>query len=898
MKKEIPTIQLIHLSKSYPEGKGRTEILKDLSLSFGSFGLCSLLGNSGSGKTTLLNILSTLDGDYQGQYLFHGMDVKSFDEEQKDLFRNRRIGFVFQESRLLEDFTVEENILLVSNEKDSLAVRERMKELLEKVHLQGKEKRKAKDLSGGEKQRVSIVRSLINDPEILLADEPTGSLDQENGTEVMEILKVVSKDRLVLLVTHNKEMAERFSDCILSIQNGKILEDSSTKDDFTIEEQTRSEEKNKKRFSFSFKKLFHLASSFLSTKKLKTALVSVGSAIAILGLGLVLSVSSGFRSYIGKLESRLLSQIPLTIEKVAMENVTLNNFLSNDYVTDDEKLTVSSSINQFYRINTITEDFTSFVLDMDEDLFRDRQVTQSLDFRLLTTNKVGNVVTYEQSPSTYLESVFSENVGLKQLLDDEEVLLKSYDILAGEYPSKSTDLVLVLPEDNSLAQDFLTSLGLDAFRQEQGETYLDYDSVLEKRWSLVRNDDYYVDITDEGKTVEESGIFLKRDYDLRRDNLSLMDLVDMNFELDMEEITREEFERLLAYVEIPKGVMVDLDQIDFQDKDDLRKLFLSLFQVKEFQTYRTMDGEEKKDYLQEGKGREVRISGILKVKKDSFLSPLRGGIYYLPEFLSLVQEDNAPTPEDENHNGRIDPEEDHRSKIGKSYENNLFLTYDGNVHVHTRTILNESVYDDDVEAYVENRLAYGVETGITGFYLFPKDFQSKEKILSEIERYNKENGTQIQVTDLTETVFSNVEMLIDIILSVLTILTSVSLLVAVILIASILYSNVLERTKEIGLFRALGARKRDVGNVFRLMSVFIGLFSGALGIALTYLGGGILNLVLSSLMPSYQLEALFSLPWWQALLLLLFSILLSYLSSLVPSFLASRKDPIRSLKEE
>ncbi len=898
MKKERETIQLIHLEKSYPEGKGQTRILKDLSFSFGRKGLTSLLGNSGSGKTTLLNILSTLDTDYQGQYLFQGVDTRTFSEEEKDFFRNQRIGFVFQESRLLEDFTVEENILLVANEKDSTLLKKRMENLLARVHLRGKEKKKAKDLSGGEKQRVSIVRALINDPEILLADEPTGSLDLENGIEVMDILKEIGKDRLVLLVTHNQELAKSYSDRILSIQDGKVEEVQKEESDAEEEDGKEKKKERKGRFSFSFRKLFHLCSSFLLAKKLKTALVSIGSAIAILGLGLVLSVSAGFQNYIGKLEGRLLSQIPLTIEKVAMENMTLNNFLSSDYVEDEKKLSVTSSLNQFYHINTITEDFTSFVMGMDEELFRDRQVTQSLDFRLLTTNRAGNVVTYEQSPATYLESVFSENLGLKQLLDDKELLLQSYDLIAGSYPEEETDLVLVLPEDNCLSESLLSDLGLDFFTKEEEKTYLAYDKVLEKRWSLVKNDDYYIDITDESKTIEESGIFLKRDYKLREDNLSLLSLTDMNLNVDFEDISKEDFENLLSYVEIPKGVTIDLEDIDFQGKDDLRKTFLSLFQVKEFQTYRTMNEEEKRAYLQEGKGKEVRISGILKVKKDSFLSPLRGGIYYLPEFLSLVQEENAPTPQDENNNGVIDPAEDKRSKIAKSYENNLYLTYDGNVHVHTRTILNESVYDDDIESYVEKRLAYGVETGITGFYLFPKDFQSKEKILSQIEKYNRENATDIQVTDLTETVFSNVEMLIDIILSVLTILTSVSLFVAVILIASILYSNVLERTKEIGLFRALGARKRDVGNVFRLMSVFIGLFSGALGILLTYATGGILNLVLSSLMPSYQLESLFALPLWQALLLLLFSILLSYLSSLVPSFLASRKDPIRSLKEE
>ncbi len=886
-------IELRHLRKSYPEGKGRIVILKDLSLSFAAKGLVSILGNSGSGKTTLLNILSTLDGDYEGQYLFDGEDVSRFDEKRKDSFRNRDIGFVFQESRLLEDFTVEENVRLVASQgpKD---VQARMGHLLSEVHLEGKGRKRAKDLSGGEKQRVSIVRALINDPGILLADEPTGSLDQENGRLVMEILKEVSKERLVLVVTHNRELAQEFSDRILTIADGGIVDDIQRGP--SLEGNEKKTKKKEKPFSFSIKKLLHLSSSFLFAKKLKTALVSVGSAIAILGLGLVLSVSSGFRGYIRTLEGKLLSQIPLTIEQLAMESVGLQSFLGDGYVADDERLTAVDSLNDFYHINTITDDFSSFVMSLDEDLFRQRQVTQSVDFRLLTEGRGGEIVTYSQEPSTYLESVFSEVLGLKQLLDDREFLLDSYDLIAGTYPEQATDLVLVLPEDNTLSKELLSDLGLNSFQEEGGQQYLDYDDVLAKRWSLVRNDDYYVDITDDFSPIEEDAIFFKKDYELKAQGRALSDLLALS--MDSDQPTREDVEELLSYVSIPKGVTIDLDDIDFDDEEDIRSLFLSLFQKREFQVYRSLDEEEKRAYLDQGRGREVRISGILKVKPDAFLAPLRGGIYYLPSFLSLVQQDNAPTPVDSNGNGTIDPEEDRRSAIAKSYENNLFLTFDGNIHVHTRTILDDSHYDDDVQGYVANRVSYGVETGVTGFYLFPKDFQSKEKILSEIDRYNEENGSEIVVTDLTETIFSNVEMLVDIILNVLVVLTSVSLLVAIILIASILYSNVLERTKEIGLFRALGARKRDVGNVFRLMSVFIGLFAGVLGVALTYLGQGVLNLSLSSLMPNYHLEGLFALPLWQALLLILFAVLLSYLSSLVPSFLASRKDPIRSLKEE
>lgn len=894
MKDHHCLIEIKHLYKSYPEGKGRLEILNDLNLSFTSHGLCSLLGNSGSGKTTLLNVLSTLDSDFQGEYLYKGCDVTKFTSKEKDNFRNKEIGFIFQESHLLEEFTVEENILLVARNNDQTQLKEKVKHLLEQVHLTGIEKKKAKDLSGGEKQRISIVRALINDPEVLIADEPTGSLDNENGKEVMEILKNISQTKLVIVVTHNQDLAESYSDRILKIKDGKIHEEFNHLKEKKTDDNERKEDD--KTFSFSFKKLLHLSTSFLFSKKAKTSLVSSGSAISILGLGLVLSASFGFKSYSHNLEGKILSQIPLTIEKVAMQNFQFNFFFNSNYVQDEDKLTVSTSINDFYHLNTINEEFTNFINNMDSSLFKDKQVTQSLDFRLLTTNSSGMVVTYTQSPATYLNTIFSENTYLKQMVGSEEYTLESYDLIAGSYPTKSTDLVLVLAEDNAVSSELLTSLGLDAFTKDGDATYLDYEEVLNKRWSLVKNDDYYVDITDYKHPIEESAIYLKRDYDLRRDNLSLLDIESLDFNID--KTTREYFEKFLPYVDIPRGVTINLDEVDFNNKDEVRHLFLSLFQTREHQVYRTINDEEKKEYLAKNEGQEVRISGILKVKKDAFLPQLPGGIYYLPSFLSLVKDENSPTPIDINKNGIIDPEEDKRSNISKSYENNLFLTYDGNIHLHTRTILNESIYDDDIQTYLNNRQAFGVETGITGFYLYPKDFASKERILNLIDQYNLEHQTDILPTDLTETIFSNVEMLLDIIMPVLIVLSSVSIVVAMILTASILYSNVLERTKEIGLFRALGASKKGVGRVFRLMSLFIGLFSGLIGIGLTYIGQIVINAVLSSLMPNYQISSLFSLPVWLAFVLLAFALILSYLASLIPSYIASKKDPILALKEE
>ena len=376
--------------------------------------------------------------------------------------------------------------------------------------------------------------------------------------------------------------------------------------------------------------------------------------------------------------------------------------------------------------------------------------------------------------------------------------------------------------------------------------------------------------------------------------------IDEEAVMSREDFDEELMRKLIQYVDLPSYAK-DIDSVDFTDEEAVEDFFLSLFQAKDLSLYRTMTEQEKKDYLlDKTKGLDVSITAILKPKKEAFLPSLRSGVYYTPAFAEYVLENNSPSFVDENRNGKIDPEEDHRCAIAKSYEDNIYLTFDGTGHLVTRSILDSATEGSDVEQYLTNRRFFGVDNTISSITIYPKDFQAKKKIVDYIDAYNErlmEQGKDsIKTTDLPEMIFSNLEMVLDIIFLILILFTSISLVVAVFLIASILYANVLEKTREIGLFRALGFGKRHVFFIFALMSVLLGLISGVLGVILGYLSTLAVNALAVSFFPYYGVEHIAVLPPLAAFLLVLLSIFLALLSSLVPSLVASRKDPVRSLR--
>lgn len=892
-------IQIEGLSKTYHTQEEEIPVLEDISLSLPDKGFVAILGDSGSGKTTFLNILGLLDRDFKGRYLFDGKDVSQLEGKDLDSFRNHKIGFVFQDFVLVEELSVRDNILLSFSGKGRREAEEKVDSLLSSIGLSGFGKRKAKNLSGGEKQRVAILRAIVNSPRVLLADEPTGSLDNRNSKVVADILKAISKDRLVVMVTHNRELATDYADMIVTIADGKTKTSG-----MPIAEQSQPVKDEEHPFSLALRKILSLSSAFLFGKKVKTILTSIGLAISVFGLTLILAIYSGFQSYVSNLEEQILKEVPLVIEEIVLPSSTLaTSSVGNTLRRDDENAYLTSSVNTMYSTNAITDDFVNYMRDIDPSLLSDMKMRNGLAFNLVSlSDKTGNVVTTSKGRDSFLSTVFSDEINFKELPSFTEDILGQYDVY-GSYPEKAGEMAIVLEGDNSIGSLALSALGIDfPSSKKDGYDRIDFDTILSHKLKLIPNDDYYVDITDPYNPIETNGIFLKRQYDLQNDGLSLYSLLDMGLSENMsrEDFDEELMRKLIQYVDLPSYAK-DIDSVDFTDEDEVEDFFLSLFQTKDLSLYRTMTEQEKKDYLlDETKGLAVSITAILKPKKEAFLPSLRSGVYYTPAFAEYVLENNSPSFVDENRNGKIDPEEDHRCAIAKSYEDNIYLTFDGTGHLVTRSILDSATEGSDVEQYLTNRRFFGVDNTISSITIYPKDFQAKKKIVDYIDAYNErlmEQGKDsIKTTDLPEMIFSNLEMVLDIIFLILILFTSISLVVAVFLIASILYANVLEKTREIGLFRALGFGKRHVFFIFALMSVLLGLISGVLGVILGYLSTLAVNALAVSFFPYYGVEHIAVLPPLAAFLLVLLSIFLALLSSLVPSLVASRKDPVRSLR--
>ena len=889
-------ITLSHVRKAYRFSGRESLVLRDIDFRLPERGLVAIVGDSGSGKTTLLNILGGLDRDYEGEVLFDGRDLKSLDEKERNVYRNRNVGFVFQDFVLVDELTVEENILLPCGSKRKEAKAE-LPQLLMSVGLEGFERRLAKNLSGGEKQRVAILRALVNKPRMILADEPTGALDKNNSRQIASILKDVSKTRLVVMVTHNDALAKEFSDLIIKIEDGVAVQDGAI-----LTDSVATSDFDKAPLHVGLLQLLKIAATFLFSHRLKTLLASLGTAFSIFGLSLIMAVYSGFGTYIGDLEGQLLKQIPLVIEDFALPSIGLANFGGDEnYVENDGFVSVDDSLNNLYVANDIDDAFIEHLENMDPSLYDDLKMRNGISFHLVgESQKTASLLTFSQSRESFLDATFSHTSTLRELPSFTDEIEEQYDLLEGEYPTGENDLVLVLGKDNSASSISLTSLGLDDFAIRDGETVLDFDRILSQEWTLIPNEDFYKDITDPYNPIEKTGVFLKRQYDLVNDSLRLGDFLSIGLPDDVDDITKEEAEKLLEFVEIPETA-IDIDTVDFSDEDSIEDFFLSLFQTKRLSLFREMNEAEKRSYCNEGRGRTIRISGILKAKEDSFLPSLRGGLYYTSAFADAVERENSPSFVDENGDGKITADEDHRTPIAKAFEDHFYVSYDGLFHPTYCSILDSPTETEDVQDYFSERELYGTENRVSSISIYPKSFQDKERILSYIGEFNAERRKQgkgdIVVTDLPETIFSNLEMVLDIVFLVLVLFTGISLLVAVILVSTILYSHVTERTREIGLFRAVGFSKMSVFGLFAIASLLIGLLGGFLGLVLCYIVSAFVNIGASSLFPTYGLGSLASLPFPIALLVLVFALLLSFLSAIAPSLFAARKDPVRSLRD-
>ena len=842
-------LELKDIKKDYKLADNVVPALKGVSMAFRHNEFVSILGPSGCGKTTMLNIIGGLDQYTSGDLIIKGQSTKKFKGGDWDTYRNHSIGFVFQSYNLIPHLSVLGNVELALTLAgiSSKERKQRAMAVLERVGLKNECKKRPNQLSGGQMQRVAIARALVNNPEILLADEPTGALDSKTSVQIMELIKEISKERLVIMVTHNTELAEKYSSRIIKLLDGKVIDDSnppSENDDAleriieTLPQNAQNLQKNdkkafkKKKSSMSVFTAFMLSLKNLITKKGRTILTSVAGSIGIIGVALVLAISNGFTNYINKMQTDTLGGYPIAVSTVAIDYSSLSSFMgeSNKVGTSEEEgsfgvYNPSTIIAKMGNYNFISDKFVKYINDyIEEDNKKgDRKSLSSVQFTYATNLKVltegsEGIIFVDTKPTT--SSIYGTSSSLfYEGLADKDFVLSNYDIVEGKYPENKNEVLLVLNSTGALSTDMLTKLGIAVSVNSEGEyERILYSDVIGKTYKVISNDTYYTPVYDSEGNVTEFSTLAKADYQTAFD----------------------------------------------------------------------------------GASETLSICGVMKPREDIVVEVFDSGIMYLPELATSYQQDCK--------NSLI---------VKKSIEDGKFyvpFTVDiselkgfglGIQNFNTPAEIVgfvKSSFDIDMTAEEATNLGLqmvGASTIPTGIYLYPKDFDGKAEVLKLIDDWNaSEDGAhnKIVYTDATEVLTGTLGELINIISYVLIAFAAISLLVSSIMIGIITYVSVVERTKEIGVLRSIGARKRDIARVFNAETFIIGLFAGLIGVVLTYILCFPVNAIIAKV--SGGLKNIAVLKFDHALILIAVSFVLTLISGLIPARIASKKDPVVALRSE
>lgn len=799
-------LELKNISKTYRTGGVETVALDDINVSFREKEFVAILGTSGSGKTTCLNIIGGLDHADRGEVIIKGRKTKDFKESDWDAYRNSAIGFVFQNYNLIPHLSIVENVELGMTLGGVQAEdrKKRALKLLEQVGLKGHLHKKPEQLSGGEMQRVAIARALANDPEILLCDEPTGALDTKTSSQIMDLIREVAGDRLVVMVTHNVAVAEKYADRLIGFQDGKIVSDSNP-----FREASAPDSFGLKKTNMNFPIALKLSYNNIRSKKGRAFLTAFASSIGIIGIAVILSLSSGFQKQIDTFQSDamteypiIISQTPMSVERnrfTAMQSGLRGRILQEpEPVVSDEVFLVDPSADQTTHTNVITEEFLAYLNGIDPDICRSISLTRTTALNLVRETEEGVVpVTLKGSeiPSAGGSSGAMAGRGMPGLanpagvssltslglssfprdLREEETpyIQRNYDLLAGEYPGETTDLVLVVDEENQLDGDVLKNLGF----QTSGAAAFSFESIVGTEFILVHNDDYYV------KTA--MGTYLPGN------------------------------------------------------------------------DYRAMADSKKSVTL--------RIAGIVRQKEGVNVSLLVPGIAYSDELMDRV--------------------------IDATMASDIVKAQTGS----EKNVMNLSAMTDTAKASFLSYL--GGNAIPSSIMLYPETFDDKEEVVAYLEAYNTGRAEEDQIfhTDLAETISQMTGGIINGITIVLVAFAAISLIVSLIMISIITYTSVLERTKEIGVLRSLGARKKDITRVFDAETFILGLLSGLMGVAAAWLLTIPMNRILFRLT---ELENIASLQLSHVVILIAVSTLLAVLGGHIPAKMASEKDAVEALRSE
>lgn len=758
-------LKLENITKIY-EGKNFKQIaLNDVTLAFRNNEFVSILGPSGSGKTTLLNIIGGLDKYTYGNLIVDGVSTRKYKERDWNNYRSKKVGFIFQSYNLINHQTVLSNVLLSLNiagkpKKESIKL---AKKVLKDVGLENYIKKKPKELSGGQMQRVAIARALVTNPDIILCDEPTGALDSQTSIQIMELLKKISKEKLVIMVTHNVTLANKYSDRVIALNDGVITYDTSP---YEVENYSLKKIKNKRKTMNKFTSL-SLSFNNLLTKKSRTLLTSFAGSIGIIGIALVLSLSKGTQKYINKIEKNTFSKYPISImesyidyqnmfdkEKESCKNgsiCSINDLTNN--VVNDNKINSISKFSNILKQNY--ENINNYTLDINYNY--------NIDLNIYKDNKM------IENSSLYFKEFFNNN----------SPLLKEYTLIYGKLPEKYNEIVIVTDENGKLPLSLMKSLFLNEDIDLSKTINISYEKIIDSKFKLVSETSYYMYENDTWQ-------YIKNNQD------KINDILDKSINL--------------------------------------------------------------------------KITGILKLNKDAIISE-SGFIGYSKKLINYLNDEvnSSNIKKSILENKDINP-----------LTNNL---YDENM---TYEMLLDSISIND-----KNPIKIDI---------YPKDYKSKEKIESIIKKYNEENSNdKVYYTDYLKVFLNSITSLIKMITYVLTAFIGVSLIVSSIMISIITYISVLERTKEIGILRSLGASKKDIKNIFKAETIIIGTISGFIGVGVTLLLNKVIDKVIYNLMGISHITYL---PWNYIFYLILISIVLCLISGLVPAKIASKKDPVISLRSE
>lgn len=777
-------LQLINLIKKYKVGDTVTHALNDVSINFRDHEFVAILGPSGSGKTTLLNVIGGLDHYDSGDIIINGKSTKNFTATDWDAYRNNTVGFIFQSYNLISHLSIIENVELgmMLSGVPAKEQRERAISALKRVGLGEHLHKQPNQLSGGQMQRVAIARAIANDPDILLCDEPTGALDTKTSEDIMKLIKELSKDKLVIMVTHNPELADEYASRIVHFQDGKILSDS---DAFSPEKEITDSFKLKKT-KMSYWNALKLSFTNIMTKKGRTFLTAFASSIGIIGIAVVLALSHGFQKQINETQTKTLAQFPISIAQTATDmspsasrSSSTKNSKFKGYVTasipDNEK-----RLHQ----NKITSDYVKYIQNINPEYANNISLIRGVQLNLLTKNngKIDRVEFSNTSASTSaLASAqmqgmntmgINTNVFPTSLNKKKSSFLKdNYQLLSGSWPKASTDVVLVLNNKNQANLSGLNNLGLNV---KDGQK-VKLNKLVGKEFKLISNNNYYQ--------------------------------------------------------QLPTG--------NFIPQSPSNSMYNS--------------------------GTTIKLAGVIRAKSDSQMALLDNGIAYSDALTQQVIKDNE------------------NSAIVQAQKKSS-----------TNVLTNQPVSKDQKQQIISSIGGSSVPSAIL---VYPTSFNSKDKVLDYLDKWNKgkSKSNKILYNDMSGTVTQLTGGLLDGITDVLVAFAGISLVTSMIMIGILTYTSVLERTKEIGVLKALGARKKDITRVFDAETFILGVFSGVLGIFIAYLLTFPINAILYAIT---EMKNVAQLDPVQALILVIISTLLTVLGGHLPAKMAAKKDAAIALRSE